>query len=130
MTKIEIYSGKGYRFDRKKVRDEMERVIGEQGITKDVEVCVTVVGTRKMKQLHKQYMETEEVTDVLSFPLEETGSGSGFVTVPDGILRLGDVVVCYPVAVAQAKTSGRLTDDEIAFLAGHGTLHLLGVHHE
>ncbi len=131
MVKLEIYSRPGYTFDREMVRREIEKMIMEQGRSGDMEVCLVVVGRRKMKQLHQQYMETAEVTDVLSFPLSEQTEGIKFVPVPDGVIHLGDIVICYPVAVAQAKTGkNRTVDEEMAFLAGHGCLHLLGVHHE
>lgn len=131
MVKLEIYSRPGYKFDRKMVRREIEKVILERGPAGETEVCVMVVGKRKMKQLHQQYMETAEVTDVLSFPLDEQPEKTDFVSVPDGVTRLGDIVICYPVAVDQAKNGqNRSVNEEMAFLAGHGCLHLLGVHHE
>jgi probable rRNA maturation factor len=131
MIKVEIYSEAGYKFDRKKIRQEIGRIVLEKGIRSDVEVCVSVVGEVKMKSLHKKYMETEEATDVLSFPLEEGHRNkTNFVSVPDGILRLGDIVICYPVATVQAEAGDKTVDEEMTFLAGHGCLHLLGVHHE
>jgi probable rRNA maturation factor len=129
MIKIEIFSGSGFKFDRELLRKEIEETVARNSELTNVEVCVSIVGERKMKLLHKKYMETEEVTDVLSFPLEEN-SMPDFVRVPDGITRLGDIVICYSVAVQQAGPGGRSVDQEIAFLAGHGCLHLLGIHHE
>lgn len=129
MIKIEIFSGSGFKFDRDLLRKEIEETVTRNSELTDVEVCVSIVGDEKMKLLHKKYMETEEVTDVLSFPLEEN-SMPDFVRVPDGITRLGDIVICYSVALQQAELGGRSVDQEIAFLAGHGCLHLLGIHHE
>jgi probable rRNA maturation factor len=42
---------------------------------------------------------------------------------------VGDVVVCPAVATANAPSHAGSTDDEIALLLVHGTLHLLGYDH-
>ena len=124
MFNIDIFAQANYRFDRTRVRQALEKILNEKGMGESkTEVALTVVGERKMRELHKKYMETDEVTDVLSFPLEEA-------VYPDGILRLGDIVVCYPVAVQQAMDNNRMVDEEIEFLACHGLMHLLGFHHD
>jgi probable rRNA maturation factor len=123
MINIDIFAQSGYRFDRGRIRQTMEKILTEQGMTDiDLELSLTVVGERKMRELHKKYMETDEVTDVLSFPLDEA-------VFPDGVLRLGDIAICYPVAVQQAREDNKMVDDEIEFLAGHGLMHLMGIHH-
>jgi probable rRNA maturation factor len=45
---------------------------------------------------------------------------------PDGVARLGDVVISRAQAERQARRRRWRTSDEIAFLAAHGVLHLLG----
>ena len=79
-----------------------------------------------MKELEKKYFGRDEVTDVLSFPLRE---GESAPEDEDGV-SLGDIVICFPQAKRQALQWNRLLDEEIEFLAAHGLLHLLGVHHE
>lgn len=120
---MDIFCDSRYKVDRKKIRDVVAKTLADHGVVSQAEVSVVVVGERKMRELHKKYMETDEPTDVLSFPLE----GASF---PDEILRLGDVVVCYPVAVVQARENNRMVDEEVNFLVEHGCLHLLGIHHE
>lgn len=122
MITVEIIGDSRYKFDRLLIRRTVERVLQEHGVTGEAEVGIAVVGERKMRGLHKKYMQTDEPTDVMSFGLEGTNY-------PDEILRLGDVVVCYPVAVNQAGEHNRMVDEEIAFLVEHGCLHLLGIHH-
>jgi len=63
---------------------------------------------------------------VLSFPMQE---GEVVPEDEDGI-NLGDIVICYPQAKRQAMQWNKLLDEEIEFLASHGLLHLLGIHHE
>ncbi len=122
MIAVSITSESRYKFDRKMVREVVNTTLMAHGVTGDVEVGVGMVGERKMKLLHKKYMETEETTDVLSFPIGDR--------YPDGRLIMGDIVVCYPVAVKQAMENNRRVDEEIAFLVEHSCLHLLGIHHE
>lgn len=122
MATIDFIAESRYKFDRKKVRERLEKTLAEKGVLGDAEITVSVVGERKMKTLHKKYLKTEEATDVISFPLED-------VVMPNGTLILGDIVICYPVAVRQAAEENMMVDDEVAFLAEHGCLHLLGFHH-
>lgn len=114
---------RGYAVDSERIVQTVRRALVANGILDNAEVCVVICGSLKMKKLHKEYMETYEETDVLSFPLEESVG-------VDGVLHLGDVVVCYPVAARQAAENGRSVDEEIDFLVDHGCLHLMGIHHE
>jgi ssRNA-specific RNase YbeY (16S rRNA maturation enzyme) len=45
-------------------------------------------------------------------------------------LHLGEIVVCYPKVVEEAKNEDVLIDDKVYELVEHGAFHLLGIHHE
>lgn len=76
---------------------------------------LSFVSESEIKKLNLKYRKLNKATDVLSFPLEmENG--------PDGIIRLGDIVICRE----QAKKKGH----SVPFLIKHSMLHLLGVHHK
>lgn len=129
MIKLEliITADSRYPFDRKRVKGALLKTLKEQDITKGVvKISLSVVGERKIKELEKVYFHEGKVTDVLSFPLKE---GHDMPEDFDG-LNLGDIVVCYPQAKRQAIQWTRTVDDEIVFLACHGLLHLLGIHHD
>jgi probable rRNA maturation factor len=113
----------GYKIDRGRVRRTVNNLLVSRGLSSNIELAVKVVGERKIRDLNHKYLDVDEVTDVLSFPLEEAVS-------PDGILRLGDVVVCYPMAVAAAREKDIMVDQEVDGLVEHGLKHLLGEHHE
>lgn len=100
--------------------------MGERGVRGDVEISISVVGDRKMQSLNKKYKDKNETCDVLSFSQVE-GEGPAW---PDGVLRLGDVVISFPQARKNAREKETLVDEEINFLLRHGLLHLLGIHHE
>lgn len=89
-------------------------------------LSVVFVGGALMRRLNKTYHHENRVTDVLSFP-----SNPAFA-VPelDGSEYLGEIVVCVPVLKKEAvdtRTPYRLL---LAHVLIHGTLHLLGYHHE
>lgn len=112
-----------YKIDKKSLNQALLKTLASQKVPGPVEIEVVVVGRRKMGRLHQKYLHTHEASDVLSFPLEFDQS------IPDGITRLGSIVVCYPVAVQTASCFSRSVDAEIAGLVRHGCLHLLGIHH-
>ena len=107
-------------------------VLTDEGLTAG-ELGVRFVGARRMRGLNRDHLGHDEVTDVLSFPLDDgdgadaAGSGDDALAVPR---LLGDVVVCPTRAAAQARGAGIPLAREIATLLVHGTLHVLGYDHE
>lgn len=130
MISINILADAKFPFDRDALRDHLTKVLAKYRLTDRVEVEVSLVGARKMSELHRVYMKLDGPTDVLSFPLNDPSDSRPFMSSPDGILRLGDIVVCYSEAVKEALEKQCLVDDQIKFLAEHGLMHLLGYHHE
>jgi len=102
------------------------------------EVELTITGDADMTHLNFDHMGERGPTDVLSFPLHEwtvehgrshladddgrTGSGAPFI--------LGDVVIDLDQAVRQAAEGDWSVAEEVALLAIHGTLHLVGHDHD
>ncbi len=88
------------------------------------ELSILFVGDKKMLDLNSTYRGIKKSTDVLSFeadiPLENS----------DADKVLGDIVINIPRAESQAKEYGTGFYDELYRLLIHGTLHLLGHHHE
>ena len=94
-------------------------------------ISVSFVDKAEIKKLNKEYRGVDKVTDVLSFPLYE----SGCIPEPDEFeegeeLALGDVVICEEVCEAQAKEYGHSIEREIIYLFTHSVFHLLGYDHE
>lgn len=80
-----------------------------------------------MKALAEKYLgEKDRLHSVLSFPESEVKKKFVY---PDNTIRLGDIILCYPVVVDEAKEDNMLIDDKIIELVEHGALHLLGQHH-
>lgn len=130
MITINILADAKFPFDRPALREHLTKILTKYKLMDGVEVDVLVVGSRRMSQLHRVYMQIEGPTDVLSFPLNDPEDDRPFMASPDGILRLGDIVVCYSEAVSEALEKQCKVDSQIQFLAEHGLMHLLGYHHE
>ncbi len=100
-------------------------------LTSDAEVSVMIVGDRRMKQLNNAYRQINATTDVLSFPQNDPSQqAKPFVSPPNNVLYLGDIIVSYPQAVLEASQDDMLVDDKITQLVLHGLDHLMGIHHE
>ncbi|MEN9216943.1 MAG: rRNA maturation RNase YbeY [Gloeomargarita sp. HHBFW_bins_162] len=78
---------------------------------------------REIQALNRCYRGKNTPTDVLAFSALE----AGVPVVPDAPLFLGDIVISVPTAQRQA-VAGELIN-ELAWLAAHGFLHLLGWDH-
>lgn len=133
MITTAISVGSRYPVSRKAIRACVERVLTEHSVV-EAEVSISVVGARQMTKLNEGLMKHEGVTDVLSFPQHDPEQPDKEFSVkieqPNSTLMLGDVVVCFPEAVDQARKRGKMVDDQICFLVEHGLMHLLGFHHD
>lgn len=88
---------------------------------RDSVLSVVVVGDARMRALNSKWREKDKTTDVLSFPFGDA--------VGPGPTMLGDVAICLPVAVRQAKALRTSVDEEARLYLAHGLLHLLGHDH-
>lgn len=94
----------------------------------DAEVSLVITSDEQIHEINRTYRKVDASTDVIAFALAEETT-EGFVSPPDGILHLGEVVVSFPTAVRQAAEIGHSVQEELDILIVHGTLHLLGYDH-
>lgn len=105
-------------------QDWLERVARAALAAEQVEaaeLCILVVGDRKIARLHEDWLEDSSPTDVITFDLTEPGTT---------VLR-GDIVVSAETAarVARQIAAGRpgwTARHELAYYVVHGILHLTG----
>ncbi len=96
------------------------------------EVTLAFVDDAEMRALNKRYRGKDKTTDVLSFgdalPAGVRGHDAAALLRPsrDGAIELGDVVISGTQAARQARRRRWPLASEVAFLAAHGVLHLLG----
>ena len=109
----------------------VEHSFAAQDIGSEVELGLLITDDETVRKLNQKYRGVDEPTDVLSFAFVERKPGSSpFITPPDGLLHLGEVVISYPQAVRQAEENNHKVEEEIALLVIHGILHLLGYEHD
>jgi probable rRNA maturation factor len=88
-------------------------------------VTVRLVDTREGRAYNEGYRGRTGPTNVLAFP------GPAPASLPAGEqAELGDIVICMPVVIREARAQGKRSRDHLAHLVVHGTLHLLGYDHE
>lgn len=107
-----------------------EGVLHYEGVSGEATLVVT--DDEGIQGLNRDYVGKDAPTDVLSFPAQEEASpdASGqFVDAPEAEGYLGDVILSYPRAVAQAREQDHSVEEELDLLIVHGMLHLLGYDH-
>ena len=81
--------------------------------------------------LNRAYRGYDKPTDVLSFAQNDAlPDAPPPPKIPGFPEQLGDVIISVDTAVRQAETHGLALDAELALLAVHGVLHLLGYEDE
>jgi probable rRNA maturation factor len=86
------------------------------------EVNILIVGRAAGRRYNREFRARDYATNVLSFPYEAApGEHTGL---------LGDIVVCAPVVLREAREQHKPARDHFAHLTIHGVLHLLGYDHE
>jgi probable rRNA maturation factor len=117
MKRIDINVVVESEFSRRVVRKDLrravlstlraEKALRGQGLT------LVVVSDKTIRELNRRFHKADSPTDVLSFSSDEEG-------------YLGDIIISYETARVNARAARWRARDELALLAVHGVLHLLG----
>ena len=86
------------------------------------DLTIVIGDDTQLHALNRQFLGVDAPTDVLSFPVDDTDPDSGE-------RYLGDILISYPRAAAQAASAGHVVQEELQLLVVHGVLHLLGLDH-
>ena len=113
---------------KKIVRSAIYEALEYEEFPYDAEVSVTFCDNAVIHRMNKKYRGKDKPTDVLSFPLYEGGEFDMSECISGAVL--GDIVISLERAKEQAEELGHGFLHEVAFLAVHSTLHLLGYDHE
>ena len=104
----------------KAANDFILSVLGALG-HKNWELSVLFCDNSFIKSLNARYRNKDEATDILSFPLGETGPGGRFLA--------GDIVVSLDALDENTRYFDVPADEELRRLLIHGILHLCGYDH-
>jgi probable rRNA maturation factor len=111
----------------------LEKTLLFENVPANIELSLIITGQDRIQELNREYRGKDQPTDVLSFTMSEKKDGGeevAFITPPDGLLHLGEVIISYPQALFQAGEHGHSIDKEAAILIVHGVLHILGYDHD
>jgi probable rRNA maturation factor len=112
MIEIEIENRSGAAVDQQAAASLARKVLEAEGVVEG-ELGLSFVSGEEIRTLKREHLAIDEVTDVLSFPIDGLGD------LPAGLPRqLGDVVICPEVVGAEWRKP-----------LVHGLLHLLGYEH-
>lgn len=84
------------------------------------ELTLRIVGRAESQALNAQYRGKSSPTNVLSFPYEME---------IEALPLLGDIVICAPLVLSEARAQGKTARAHWAHLVIHGCLHVLGYDH-
>ena len=115
------------------IRTCINAVLKAEGVTAKCEINVLVTDDAGIREINRTSRNIDSATDVLSFPefeltpgqlpgQEDADPGTGYVP-------LGDMAISLERVKAQAKEYGHSNRRELAYLAVHSVLHLLGYDH-
>ena len=93
------------------------------------EVSLRLTDDPQMQALNAQYRQLDRPTDVLAFAALEVDCPQREEMQSSEPLYLGDIVISIDTAQRQAQQQGHPLKTELAWLAAHGFLHLLGWDH-
>ena len=117
------------------MRRAIRAAVRPYGLPADARITVAFIDDDQMRALNARYRRKDRTTDVLSFgqPLRRAkgeGAVKRLARDADGGLEVGDILSSPAQAARQARRRKHPLLREIAFLAAHGALHLLGFEDE
>ncbi len=116
MSRVSIASPQeAVAIDRGRMREVVRVVLEGEGAV-DAEISLAFVDNLTIHRLNQRFLQHDEPTDVLSFPLSE----------PNAKRLSGELVIGAEVALAQATARGHDVQAELALYVIHGLLHLCG----
>ena len=118
--------------DGRLLRRVARRVLAAEPLDGPLRLSIHLLDDAALRTVNRERRGVDAATDVLSFPLLprlQTGEDS-FALPPNEPRHLGDVLISYERAVAQAANYGHSVEREVCYLLVHGVLHLLGYDHQ
>jgi len=114
---VELINSEKHPISIELVQKYLNFTLRQLGLTDTLNIELVIVNDQEMIILNKKFRDQQKTTDVLSFEN------------PTNKEILGSIVISYDTAKAQAAQAGTDVNDEVASLANHGLLHLLGYDH-
>ena len=117
----------------KRLKEVIAAALDAEGVDVPCVVDVSITDDAGIQDINRDMRGVDAPTDVLSFPMFELAPGDkprGSWADPDSDkVWLGDMMISAQRAAAQAEEYGHGLERELAYLAVHSVLHLLGYDH-
>ncbi len=107
------------------LRRAVNETLKYENFERDAEVSIVICDNEAIREINSEYRNIDSPTDVLSFPQFDDPDDYP----EDGYVPIGDIIISAERAENQALIFGHSFERELAFLAVHSTLHLLGYDH-
>jgi len=107
--------------DRERIQAAVRAVCQVMHAHGEVEVCIRFAGDMAVRELNRQWLGCDSVTDVLAFPAQDDPTG--------GYTELGDIILAWPFVRKEAARLGLAAEAHAMHLIVHATLHLFGLDH-
>jgi len=129
LTNIAIQIAPRFRaeVDEGSLRRVAAEVLRQEEVAGETELSLIITDDEAIRELNRRFRGVDAPTDVLAFG---AGTEEHFVSAPESPPYLGDVVISYQRALAQAQELGHAIADELKLLVVHGILHLVGYDHQ
>ena len=121
VVKIEIFNNSSYSLELDDFKKYFLSIMKDLQV-EDALVNIIIVDNEEIKKINKEYRNIDNVTDVISFALEDVEFKTPFRI-------LGDIYISYEKVKEQALKYEHSEKRELYFLSTHGLLHLLGYDH-
>ena len=97
------------------------------------DICLRLCDEAESQALNRDYRDRNKPTNVLSFGVPE----AAYVTAESAellddvpVMPLGDLAICWPIVVQEARQQHKTANHHVSHLLIHGVLHLMGWDHE
>jgi len=122
MINIEISEPFQDKVDKTTLYITAKKTLEHQAVPSSNGLSILITTDQQIHDYNLRFRGIDSPTDVLSFNLDQLDPD-------DDTQYLGDVVISYPTASAQAQIYGHGVTEELQLLIIHGILHLLGYDH-
>lgn len=122
---VDVQNSYEYEVDLKQLQRAAHTVLAQHNAHPESAMTIVIANDDEVAALNHKFRGIDAPTDVLSFPADPPP-----VQIPDEPPYLGDLIIAYPYAAAQAQREEQALEDSLALLVIHGTLHLLSYDHD
>jgi probable rRNA maturation factor len=127
VIEVLIRPGMEAKVERAGIERAVQTVLRLEAAPSGASLSVVITDDDEIRSLNRQFRGVDAPTDVLSFA--DDAPDLPFVDASGEPPYLGDVVLSFPRAQAQAAEQAHSAAQEVYLLVVHGVLHLLGYDH-